>query len=728
MNSVTPSDDMTTRWPNKQTMPVCEMLCDVSQREWLAFAVRRLRVALIILLPVLSLLVGCHISAPVHQRQSGTEIRQQNKVATYPILERLTYRQHLPSQQNPGYQSPQFGRLFSFLNPFKTQSKQQGHDGHFFDSYQNPGDGATNLLQCDSEPTSQETPVGLPTDTQKNAALPHTTVLRDDPPEIVEFASILNETDYFTPEQKVEIIALLRQETPTMRSCIMANHLAAIRSAGGNQRLADSVSNPIMQVSHTLAVDERDSSEPPIRLSNHSGADVPTAGLAATSDASYPGDNAQGMIRQVAGQSTRTNATFRMDSPQIDPESIPQISTDTVLPTVATPQDFTTLHPSDSSPPIQDAPVPPNMTSNLREVLPPTQSQAPTAPVIGEREITPYQVTGNRLANRDMGTYRTKINFVDYNARLPRTLPSLTAVEGEENDAMPESDGDVSDGLHDRFSPRETVRNDREYNAGDSLRDEFATMRIQNVTPIFPQEHWNETARRALNMLSMQVAASESLNDKERLQDEINLRLMNLTLGNQHDAINPIEGLPTELQEFWRNTLLGLSTMLDDVSNPDAASRFDMTQQYLQTANLYLQNLCPVQIRNQCFINQCDGFGVYEKASNDFRRGEPIFIYAEIDNLTCRESDEGFHIQVNSSYEIVDVFGNKVANGEFSQTGKSTQSRIRDVFLLWRVDLPENIMPGKFFIRLYVVDTNHPNPQFDQESLELNVLSPLSNR
>jgi hypothetical protein len=119
---------------------------------------------------------------------------------------------------------------------------------------------------------------------------------------------------------------------------------------------------------------------------------------------------------------------------------------------------------------------------------------------------------------------------------------------------------------------------------------------------------------------------------------------------------------------------------------------------------------------------------VYETAPNEFRRGEPIFIYAEIDNLTCRENGGGYLTQVNSAYEIIDVFGNKVANGEFSKTGKHTQSRIRDIFLLWRVDLPENIMPGKYFINLSVVDTNHQDHPFDQQRLELNVLSPLNSR
>jgi len=711
-------------------MPIRAMLDGNRQRVRIGLPLRRFCVAMIVLFSILP--AGCQISDTVRQHQVRSEVRRQDSVLPNLTSDRLTYRQYPPSQQNPGHQSQQIGGLFGFLNPFRMQSNRIKNDHLLI--------GAANLQQHEQKPAAQAS-VDFPddpsvtSDHQKNVALPSKPFLNDDPPDIVEFAAILHGTDYFTPEQKLEIIALLRQESPSMRSCMMANHLSAIRNAGVGRHLAESAFNPIVQVSHISSMSDDSLSEPPIRLLNHSGDDIRTAELTAelttSSDALTPSGSSQGEIRLVADQniqSMRTNATFRINSPQIEPGAISQITTDTTLPTVAAPNDFTTLHPMESSSLTTEAPVPPsllNMRSNSREALPSSQPLAPTAPVVANREIISYQ-TGNPPTNRNTGMNRNKINIVDYTIK---TIPALSVVEDEDDDMshdLAEWD-DASNMMQDGHLSQMSVRLGSEGDAKPS-HDAYAKPQIQNLTPIFQQESWDEIARRALNLLNMQIFASESLDGKEQLQDEIHLRLMNLTLGNLHDAVRPIDGLPAELQEFWRNTFIGLSTLLDDASNPDAPSRFDAAQQYLQTANLYLQNLCSVRIRNQCFINQCDGFGVYEKASHEFRRGEPIFIYAEIDNLTCLESDGGYFIKVNSYYEIVDVFGNKAANGEFSQTGKYTQSRIRDVFLLWRVDLPENIMPGKYFIRLHVVDTNHPNHLFDQGSLELNVLSPLSNR
>ena len=677
-----------------------DMTCNTSQWGWFKFPASVFRIMPVILLPVL--FAGCQISDSVRQRQAVSEFSRQDGILPYPASERLTYRQYPPAQQNPGHPLPHIGGLFGFLNPFQPQSNRGDHSRYSMSD-------TTPLQPRDPRPSAQSH--------QGNDAPSSTPILfSDDPPDIVEFAVILNKTDHFTPEQKSEIIALLRQESPSMRSCIMANHIAAIRTGGADQRLAESTPNPIVQVSHTSPVSDSSFIPPPIRLMSPSGEEATTAEQSA-SDASTSTDDSPGVIRQVADQTMSTNATFRNVRPPIEPGVIPQINIDTTLPTVATPNDFTTLEPVETSPSSTNAPAPPRMRNDMSSVQP----NAPTAPIIGNRELIPYQVTGNRLANRDTGAFmKTKINIVDDDTRISRTMPSLS-------DRVNEVAGDTAESgsrLHDGNSARMAVQPSRDYDDEDA----YPSQQFRNMASSFQRESWDETVRRALNLLDMRVAASESLDDKEQLQDEINLRLLNLTLGNQDDAIRPIDGLPTELQEFWRNTLFGLSTMLDEESNPDASSRFDAAQQSLQTANLFLQNLCPVRIRNQCFINQCDGFGVYEKASQEFRRGEPIFIYAEIENLTCRESDEDYHIQVNSSYEIVDVFGNKVANGEFSQTGKSTQSRIRDVFLLWRVDLPENIMPGKYFIRLYVIDTNHPNYLFDQASLELSVLSPLGNR
>ena len=670
---------------------------------------------LVLLVCVMS--VGCQTSNAVH-RQGALD----SGVAS----ERMTYRPFQIPQQNPAYQLPQKASLADLLNPFKSRSNRIDNADT---SVTNP----QNLHHPAQNPSVTQVSAGVPDNAPSQTPL----LRNDDPPEIIEFAAILGKTDQFSTEQKAEIIELLRRESPAMRGNMIANYMVAIRHSDleGNSHIKGPASNPIMQASHVSSISDRDFSEPPIRLTSNNNIENELAMLEsqALGHALYAPGNTQGMIRQVADEGARSSSTFRISRPGGEPGTIPQIDTNPILPTIAAPDDYATLRSQESLKPVTDVNTPGSMRDD-QEIPSFRQPDFPETPVMRSREITLNQQADTRLAEIRLGNHNpepngTRIAIVETNSRIPQIMPSLTDAEEDGYDVtdVPQK---LENTINTRFADTETTRLAVQTYPGNidttATLDLLATPQLRSMIPSYQQERWDETARRALNLLNTRIADSDTMEQKEQLHDEINQRLMSLTLGNQRDAIRTINGLPPELQEFWRNTMLGLSTMLDDVSFPNSSYRFDAAHSHLQTANLYLQNLCPVRIRKVSFINQCDGFGVYEAAPNEFRRGEPIFIYAEIDNLTCRESEGGYLTQVNSSYEITDVFDNKVASGEFSKTGKYTQSRIRDIFLLWRVDLPENIMPGKYFIKLSVVDTNHQNYPFDRQRLELNILPSLN--
>ena len=687
---------------------------------------------------ILSALLICVVSVGC---QTSDTARRQNIYDAGVSSERLTYRQYQVTPQVQAREPLEKVGLFEFFNPFKSRSHQTDTDS------------SSVPATINISPSGQRPPVSQVPDTLTNHSRGQVPLLReDDPPDMVEFSAILNVTDSFSDEQKAEILELLRHESPAMRGRIMANYMVAIRRSDKNGDVQSPSQNPIMQASYQASDfmgeyqmvnpeaqnPESETSVSSVRFADYTmeGGMPSNAGLY---DASDTTENSQGMIRQVADQSMRNGASIRIVRPANDPGTIPQIDTNPPLPIVAAPNDFTPLHNMGSTVTASDVSLSELDTlTDSREVLPIRQYREPTAPVAPSPGITSSPLSGNRIGNRVGGTNGTMIAIVDPSSRVPQIMPALS----DEDDEVEEYDSVIiSQGAGDTATPvLEDVGPDRmialSHRASVDTafpRDLYPESQPRSTMVPYPPENrdresWNETAKRALNLLNTQIANSDSLEHKEQLQYEINQRLMSLTLGNQRDAVQPIDGLPKDLQEFWRNTLIALSTMLDDVSFTDASYRFDAAHSHLQTANSFLQKLCPVRIRKLSFINQCDGFGVYETAPNEFQRGEPIFIYAEIDNLTCRESDGGYLTQVGSSYEIIDVLGNKVATGEFGKTGKNTQSRIRDVFMLWRVDLPENIIPGKYFISLSVIDTNHQDSLFDRQRLELNVLSPLSNR
>ena len=664
---------------------------------------------LVLLAWVLS--AGCQTSNAVRQGSLNAGVTS----------ERLTYRQYQVPQPHPAYQQPQKASLVDLFNPFKSRTNR-------IDNLHSSTTHPQKLRHPAQNPPTPQIPAGLPDNVPSQTPL----FRDDDPPEIVEFAAMLHGTDQFSREQKAEILELLRRESPAMRDSMIANFRVAIRHSDleGHSQLEGPATNPIVQASHVSSVHGHDFNESPIRLANHNAEyELATLESQALGHAIATTGKTQGMIRQVADEGTRNASTVRISRPRGEPGSIPEIDTNPMLPIVAAPNDYTTLRTREPLKPVTDA----NTSDSIRddrEILQFIQSHAPEEPDGRNREISPYQQAEIRLGNRNPGPNGTRMAIVDGNTRIPRIIPDPSGAEDDGYDLtnVVQEHGDT---VNLRFADADPARLAVQTYAGNVdttvSPDLQEAPQLRRMTPPFQDEHWDETARRALHLLNARIADSDTLERKEQLHDEIHQRLLSLTLGNQRDAIRGINGLSPELQEFWRNTMLGLSTMLDDVSFPDSSYRFDAAHRHLQTANLHLQNLCPVRIRKVSFINQCDGFGVYEAAPNEFRRGEPIFIYAEIDNLTCRKHENGFLTQVNSSYEIIDVFGNKVANGEFSKTGKHTQSRIRDIFLLWRVDLPENIMPGKYFINLSVVDTNHQNYPLDQQRLELNILPSLNN-
>ena len=564
-------------------------------------------------------------------------------------------------------------------------------------------------------------PTGMIPNNRPEYSLP--VVQANDPPEIVELAGLLNETERFPDEEKEELLERLRQESPVMRASMIANLRATLRSTESKKYPADDNANPIMQVTYQSPAEDMMTQEPPRRLIN----------FADSNGKNTVERNAweqSGMIRQVSDTAPGNQSSVRINRLQSELAPPPRLSDDG--------DDWVEDESEISEPRHHAADLPPRMAQSLsdasresnREDNAGIETRKPQTRIGFADPTSTGRPTGSNTSEVVSRANRTNVTSITTPSvateTISRFVPNTTSFAISE--ALPENLETSVEGRQMRDDDYDAVADDNGTEAyRRSMQESTPEQHVRIASAQHRPEKWDETLRHVINSLDLQTAGQGTPSHNEQLQAEINQRILHLVLGNQRDAIRPIDGLSAELQEFWRNELLGLSTMLDDASIPDDSHRFAVAQHHLQSANLHLQSLCPVRIKNINFINQCDGFGVYETAKNEFRQGEPIFVYAEIDNLICREQENGYHTQVSSSYEIVDVLGNKVANGEFSKTGKYTQSRIRDAFLLWRVDLPENVMSGKYFLRISVSDLNHPNHQVDQQSLELNMLVPLRN-
>jgi hypothetical protein len=208
------------------------------------------------------------------------------------------------------------------------------------------------------------------------------------------------------------------------------------------------------------------------------------------------------------------------------------------------------------------------------------------------------------------------------------------------------------------------------------------------------------------------------------------LRLMHLVMGNQREAVRPMDAVAPEFQEFWRNELLGLHTLLDENAIPDQSQRCALAQYHMQEAQASFEKTCPLEIRNMQLIeipdHQVVGYGIYEPSRGEYLAGKKAYLYAELENVSTKSLSDGFFTKVGSRYEIIDANGNSVVKHDCNVCEDLCRSRRRDVYIWISIDLPATLYPGRYVVQLTITDMNHPNLQMDQERCELVISSPPS--
>ena len=117
-------------------------------------------------------------------------------------------------------------------------------------------------------------------------------------------------------------------------------------------------------------------------------------------------------------------------------------------------------------------------------------------------------------------------------------------------------------------------------------------------------------------------------------------------------------------------------------STSDAGRRATEATLHLNKAASRLAELGSLTVRNLAFCTEVNSFGTYTAfPQNEFKPGQHVLLYAEVENFKSEESPKGFHTAMRSSYHIFDNQGRKVADQELPLTEEHCQNRRRDYFI-----------------------------------------------
>jgi hypothetical protein len=187
---------------------------------------------------------------------------------------------------------------------------------------------------------------------------------------------------------------------------------------------------------------------------------------------------------------------------------------------------------------------------------------------------------------------------------------------------------------------------------------------------------------------------------------QLQLRMLYLASGRRNDALRAMPGLSGGEQDFWADEVFGLATYLDSDRTSDAGRRATEATLHLNKAASRLAELGSLTVRNLAFCTEVNSFGTYTAfPQNEFKPGQHVLLYAEVENFKSEESPKGFHTALRSSYHIFDNQGRRVTDQELPLTEEYCQNRRRDYFIRYFLSIPARAYDGKYNLQLTIEDT-----------------------
>lgn len=239
--------------------------------------------------------------------------------------------------------------------------------------------------------------------------------------------------------------------------------------------------------------------------------------------------------------------------------------------------------------------------------------------------------------------------------------------------------------------------------AQSSLPVQPATHQTPATTPS-AKAVWQQQLAPAIVELEKQTR--ESPRDADGIARHVWLRMLYLAAGRRDDALKPIPGIAPAQQDYWSKQLFALATYLDSQRTDDSSLRAAEAVQHLTRAAASLAEQGRLVVRNLAFCSAVESYGVHKRIEQpEFKPDQELLVYAEVENFKSEETEQGFHTALQSSYQILDSQGRRVAHDELPLTEEVCGNRRRDYFVRYFIRLPKTIYDGSYTLEWTIEDT-----------------------
>ncbi|MEZ6066018.1 MAG: hypothetical protein R3B90_09990 [Planctomycetaceae bacterium] len=200
----------------------------------------------------------------------------------------------------------------------------------------------------------------------------------------------------------------------------------------------------------------------------------------------------------------------------------------------------------------------------------------------------------------------------------------------------------------------------------------------------------------------------------DQRQRELQLRLLHLLADEPALALQALPNLSLAEQEAWTKLIWSLSTELNTRDSLTQNERLSQVVELVSEAERRFREAAPLEVPIACFCHSINSFGNYDRFPQDvFRSGQPVLLYVELRNFLSGLTSEGlYRTRMRTTVEIVGTqmapdgtaLERTIDRREFAATEDLCRSPRRDYYHSYRLDLPWQLEPGRYQLRLNIVD------------------------
>jgi hypothetical protein len=252
---------------------------------------------------------------------------------------------------------------------------------------------------------------------------------------------------------------------------------------------------------------------------------------------------------------------------------------------------------------------------------------------------------------------------------------------------------------------------------GENVAGPSPKGRGENAVPLTQADWQSHLAAAIRSMESASTPGSSSEND---VAMQARLRMLYLLAGRRDDAMRPLPSAPRATQDYWTSQIYGLSTWMDSERTPDPARRAAETKRILSEALKPLGDAAPLAVRNLTFCTAVQYYGSFDALkSAEFKPGQKVLLYAEVENFHTEPSPKGFHTAVKFNWQILDSRGNRAGDYVSATSEDHSLTPKHEFFLTKWFYLPDAMPSGRYTLQFTVEDVlGH---KVGQSSIELTV-------